>query len=157
LNTRTESIWLWESKKHQHAVQLQYVGLATDLASRINGYHHKLPLITRELEIWLGEVVPPRTPGRKIKVTDRILDLSEWAHAYFLQLPLNQRKTINPPDLPITVYNRWWKTDFKTPRKHRPHPDWPDVIDFIGQEYEAKLVWFGGPQVVQPSGDFRQS
>src|SRR6266498_833520 len=111
-------------QQYQHAVQLQYVGLATDLASRINGYHHKLPLITRELDIWLGEVVSPRTPGRKIKVTDRMLDLSEWAHAYFLQLPLNQRKTINPPDLPITVYNRWWKTDFETPRKHRPHPDW---------------------------------
>jgi len=30
------------------------------------------------------------------------------AYAYFLQLPLNERKRKNPPEHPITVYNRWW-------------------------------------------------
>jgi len=140
---------------YEREVQMQYVGLASDLASRINGYHHKLPEITRDLEIWLGEVVSPRTPGRKIKVTDRMLDLSEWSHAYFLQLPLNQRKKTNPPDLPITVYNRWWKTDFETPRRHHPHGGWPDLIEYLGDGYDAKLVWFGGQQLVQPVGDFR--
>lgn len=135
---------------------IQYVGLASDLKTRLNGCHHKLPLITRELQLWLGEVVSPRTPGRKIKVTDRMLDLTEWAHAYFLQLPLNDKKKSGPPDRPITVYNRWWRKDYVTPYRRRPHRDWPDVIDFMGTEYHAKIVWFGGRQLIQNALEFTQ-
>ena len=142
--------------KRQRSSRLQYVGLASNLSSRINGYHHKLEKITRDLEIWLGEVVSPRTPGKKLKVTDRMLDLSEWAHAYFLQLPLCERKTTNPPDGAITVYNRWWsKLADDAPRKKRPHEDWPDFIEFIGYEYDAKTVWFGRRQIVQQVDEFR--
>lgn len=142
--------------KRQRYSRLQYIGLASNLSSRINGYHHKLEKITRDLEIWLGEVVSPRTPGKKLKVTDRMLDLSEWAHAYFLQLPLCERKTANPPDGAITVYNRWWnKRSDDTPCKKRPHKDWPDFIEFIGPEYDAKTVWFGRRQTVQPVDEFR--
>jgi hypothetical protein len=114
-----------------------------------------LPLINRGRRIWLGEVISPRTPGKKMKVTDRMLDLAEWAHAYFLQLPLNDRKKATPPDFPITVYNRWWHSDLETPYLRRPHIDWPDIIDFLGMEYQAKLVWFGGSQIVQEVEEFR--
>jgi hypothetical protein len=141
--------------KYGRASHVQYIGLASDLRARINGYHHKLPLVTRDRGIWLGEVVSPRTPGRKIKVTDRMLDLVEWAHAYFLQLPLNERKKVNPPSHPITVYNRWWHRDFKTPYKQRPHRDWPDIIDFLGNDYDAKLVWFGIKQIVRKVSRFK--
>lgn len=141
----------------QRGAKLQYVGLASDLASRLNGYHHKLPRIERDLELWLGEVVSPRTPGRKIKVTDRMLDLAEWAHAYFLQLPLNTQKRSTPPDRPITVYNRWWRTDYETPYRRRPHRDWPDIIDYVDEGYDAKLVWFGGRQVVLPVSEYCDS
>lgn len=143
--------------KNQRASRLQYVGLASDLPTRLNGSHHKLPLITRDREIWLGEVVSPRTPGRKIKVTDRMLDLSEWAHAYFLQLPLNNKKKATPPDRAITVYNRWWKRDFVTPYKRRPHNSWPDMIDYVGPDYDAKLVWFGGKQLIQNPVTFKSN
>lgn len=143
--------------KNQRSSRLQYVGLASDLPSRLNGYHHKLPLITRDREIWLGEVVSLRTPGRKIKVTDRMLDLSEWAHAYFLQLPLNDKKKARPPDRAITVYNRWWRKDFETPYKRRPHRAWPDIIDYVDPEYDAKLIWFGGQQLVQEVTAFKES
>jgi len=141
--------------KNQRSSRLQYVGLAADLPARLNGYHHKLPLITREQAIWLGEVVSPRTPGRKIKVTDRMLDLSEWAHAYFLQLPLNNKKKAYPPDRPITVYNRWWRRDYETPYKKRPHKEWPDIIDYLGADYNAKLIWFGGKQLIQNPNAFK--
>ncbi|MBY0457937.1 MAG: hypothetical protein K2V38_11405 [Gemmataceae bacterium] len=140
--------------KHAWHSHLQYVGLASNLRARLNGTHHALPLITREMQLWLGEVASPRTPGRKIKTTDRMLDLAEWAHAYFLQLPLNTRKKATPPDRPITVYNKWWRTDFETPYLRRPHQEWPDLIDFLGLDYQAKLVWFGGSQLVQDVEDF---
>jgi hypothetical protein len=142
-------------RKYQRDSEIQYVGLASNLRARINGSHHTLPLITRDRELWLGEVASPRTPGRKIKTTDRMLDLAEWAHAYFLQLPLNTRKRASPPDRPITVYNRWWRTDFETPYRRRPHSEWPDIIDFLGCEYPVKLVWFGGGQVVQDVSEFK--
>lgn len=141
--------------KNQRTAHLQYVGLASNLPTRLNGKHHKLPKITRDLEIWLGEVVSPRTPGKKMKVTDRMLDLTEWAHAYFLQLRLNDRKKTNPPDRPVTVYNRWWRIDYETPYKQRPHKEWPDIIDFRGRDYDAKVVWFGGRQIVQEVKDFK--
>ena len=141
--------------KYQRESRIQYVGLASNLRSRINGFHHALPLITRDQELWLGEVASPRTPGRKIKTTDRMLDLAEWAHAYFLQVPLNTKKKATPPDRPITVYNRWWRTDFETPYRRRPHSEWPDIIDFLGYDYPAKLVWFGGRQLVQDVVEFK--
>ncbi len=141
--------------KHARTSHLQYVGLASDLKARMNGYHHKLPLIKRDLEIWLGELISPRTPGKKIKVTDRMLDLTEWAHAYFLQLPLNDKKKKNPPDRPITVYNRWWKKDFETPYRKRPHKGWPDIIDFAGNEYDSKVVWFGSRQKIRHASEFK--
>jgi len=84
--------------KRQRTPHLQYIGIANDLRERLNGKHHKIPEVTKDASIWLGEVMSPRTPGKKIKVTDRMLDLAEWAHAYFLQLPLNNRKKGSPPD-----------------------------------------------------------
>jgi len=141
--------------RSQRNIQLQYVGLASNLKARLNADHHRLPEISRDMSIWLGEVVSPRTPGKKIKVTDRMLDLAEWAHAYFLQLPLNKAKKANPPDRSITVYNRWWKTDFETPCRQRPHKNWPDIIDYIDKDYDAKLVWFGGRQIVQEAGAYK--
>ena len=133
----------------QRASQIQYVGLASNLRSRLSGNHHAIHKVTKDQKLWLGEIISPRTPGRKIKVTDRMLDLAEWAHAYFLQLPLNLKKKSKPPDRPIVVYNKWWRTDFETPHKRRPHVQWPDIIDYNGSEYAAKLVWFGGSQMVQ--------
>lgn len=134
--------------KYERSPHLQYIGIAKNLGTRLNGVHHKIPEVTREQSIWLGEVVSPRTPGKKIKVTDRMLDLAEWAHAYFLQLPLNTKKKNAPPDRPILVYNRWWQKDYETQYLKRPHREWPDIIDYCGPEYNAKVVWFGQKQIV---------
>ncbi|MBI4287323.1 MAG: hypothetical protein HY671_02705 [Chloroflexi bacterium] len=122
----------------------------------MNSDHHKLLEIKRDLEIWLGDVSSPRIPGKKIKVTDPLLDLAESAHVYFLQPRLNERKRVNPADRPITVYNRWWHKDFDTPFERVPYEDWPDVIDFLGARYPAKLIWFGGPQIVREVSAFKK-
>ncbi|MFG6159639.1 hypothetical protein ACGTNG_12605 [Halomonas sp. 1390] len=133
---------------------LQYVGLASRLHRRLRAPKHPLHKVTKEREIWLGEVVSPRTPGKKIKVTDRMLDLAEWSHAYFLQLPLNTQKRKTSPDRAIVTYNRWWKPDYETPYRKRPHRDWPDLIDFFADDYDAKIVWFGGRQIKAPVEEF---
>ena len=130
--------------KHQKSKAiLQYIGISNELSSRFQSKHTALLNVNRELKIWLGEIGSFGIPGKKTKVTNICLDYAEWAHAYFLELPLNERKTKNPPDRPVTVLNKWWQKDFETPRIKRPHPDWPDLIDFLGSDYGARVCWFG--------------
>lgn len=130
--------------QYQRRASLQYMGLASSLSRRLNNTHPKLEQVKNDASIWLGEVESPRTPGRKMKVTDRMLDLIEWAHIYFLELPLNEKKKQNPPDGQVVVYNRWWKTDYETRFENRPHADWPDLIDYSKGEADTRVVWFGG-------------
>ena len=143
------------ARKYQRIVQPQYVGIASNLSKRLKHDHHKLSQIARKQVLWLGEIATPRRSGRKIKGTDKMLDLAEWAHVYFLQLPLNERKKEQPPDYPITVYNRWWRQDYDTPYRRRPHRQWPDIIDFLDCDYPARIVWFGRRQIIRPVLDFK--
>jgi len=123
----------------------QYIGLSKTLGARLS-QHPKLPEITRGARIWLGEVATAETPGPKRKRTPESLDSTEWLHAYFLKLPLNERKKWTPPQRPATVLNRWWRTDRESPWVKRPHPLWPDLFDYLGPDLPARLVWFGGKQ-----------
>jgi len=133
---------------YQRTVSLQYIGLASLLSRRLTAPHHKIGLVTKDTKLWIGSVASPRTPGRKIKVTDKMLDLVVWAHIYYLQLPLNSKKRATPPDYPIMILNRWWTQDGEKQRRQRPHSKWPDLIDVVGEEYKTKIVWFGGRQTV---------
>lgn len=125
--------------------QPQYIGLSKNLAARLAN-HHKLPDITRDAKIWLGEVATAEPSGQRQKTTSACLDYAEWLHAFFLQLPLNDKKKINPPNRSVTALNRWWRTDYETPWIRRPHPLWPDLIDFAGSDLPAKIIWFGKKQ-----------
>jgi hypothetical protein len=42
--------------------------------------------------------------------------------------------------------NRWFRHDDWGARKNRPHPDWPDLIDFPADELPTRAIWFGGRQ-----------
>lgn len=120
--------------------KLLYVGISGALDNRITTQHEKLSYISGEPTIWLGEIASYGVPCR---ASQNLLHLAEWATAYFLQLPLNNKKTYNPPNYPVTVVNRWWKRDYKTRRIQRPHAGWPDVFDFPGREYGARVGWLG--------------
>jgi hypothetical protein len=102
--------------------------------------------VTHDPEYWLGEIATAEPSGRRMKVTKATLDYAEWLHARFLHLPLNEKKTKRVPRRSVTVLNRWWCEDYETPRRHRPHPDWPDLIDFPSFELPARVIWFGGRQ-----------
>ncbi|MCB1565302.1 MAG: hypothetical protein KDI78_06670 [Xanthomonadales bacterium] len=130
--------------KHQKAAATpQYVGLSKNIASRLRN-HSKLPDITRDTKIWLGEVATAGVPGKSRKKTQTTIDLAEWALSYFMKLPLNTKKRKNPPDRAMTLLNRWWRIDYETPWRKRPHQQWPDLIDYVDPEYPARIVWFGG-------------
>lgn len=132
--------------KGERRLAMQYVGIGEAMHTRLNDRHHKLSLITRERRIWLGEIATAEPSGKKMKVTRTTLDYAEWLHALYLGLPLNDKKTKREPGRGVTVLNRWFaSSDFDAPRR-RPHPDWPDLIDFPGYGLPARAVWFGRRQ-----------
>lgn len=128
-------------------IRLKYAGLAKRLANRLSKDHHIIAKLKIDMQVWLGEVASPRISGKKTKPTDTLLSLSEWTLAYFIPLPLNDRKKKNPPPEDIIVYNRWWKatTDYSSP-SCRPRASWPDIIDFHevnDEKWRCRIVWFG--------------
>lgn len=158
-----DGLYLCLGKTGQQRQQaIQYIGISKSLSGRLTSAHHKLGKVSslreetaiRDMKIWLGEIVTAEPSGKKVKVTKATLDSAEWLHAHFLRLPLNDRKTKKLPDRNATVLNRWYKTDFDTPRRNRPHPDWPDLIDFPDHSLPARAVWFGGRQRVFPATNY---
>lgn len=123
---------------------IQYIGIGRRLSTRLHKEHHKLRRVVKDVEIWLGEVGTPEPSGIKLKATKTTLDYAEWLHARFMAIPLNDRKTKSAPNRSVTVLNRWWKIDYQTMRRNRPHKDWPDLIDFPAYDLPARTVWFGG-------------
>lgn len=140
-------------KRYERKNNLQYIGIGTQIHTRLNDRHHKLTGIVRDQAIWLGEVVTSEPSGRKLKVTRPTLDYAEWLHVRFLNLPSNEKKKSSDPNIGATVLNRWWHTDYERMRRNRPHPDWPDLIDFAGPGRRARMVWFGGKQRLVDTGE----
>lgn len=132
--------------KYERKTKMQYIGIGTNVASRLKEDHHKLNLVVNDRKIWLGEISTAEPSGRKLKVTPATLDFTEWMHARFLQLPLNEMKKKGLPTRIVTVLNRWFKTDYQTIRSNRPIPEWPDLLDYPDYGNPARLVWFGGKQ-----------
>jgi hypothetical protein len=127
-------------QKFERWRKIQYIGLG-DLTDRLDEDHPALGKIVKGRQIWLGEPISMGIPGPKQKDTDPLLDLVEWSHAYFLELPLNEKKRRQPPDKPVTVVNRWWRCDGVTVYRKRPHGDWPVLIDYAGDDGPVRVAW----------------
>ncbi len=144
--------------KGNHKRKPQYIGISNGgLCGRAsNPAHHKLKTLDPHTTFWLGEIATAEPAGKRQQATRTTLSYAEWLHAYFMHLPLNEKKTKKLPPNPVTVLNRWWKGDFCTPYLKRPHPDWPDLIDFMGLDFRARKVWFKAPhQTVIPASELR--
>lgn len=133
---------------YERDIAPQYIGIGSSLHTRLTEDHHKLSQLKGTTTIWLGEVLTATPPGKAIKWTPAPLDYSEWLHAHFMCLPLNEKKTKSLPPRSVTVLNRWFKIDYETPYLKRPHSQWPDLIDFQSAELPARAVWFGGKQKI---------
>ena len=126
-------------KKYEHGEsRLQYIGIADLLYGRLKGQHDKIPTVTRDQELWLGEIVSAWGSGRAR------LELVEWAYIYFLDIAQNLRKKRNPPPQEITIINRWWPKNFDSIRVKRPHRAWPDIIDYSIECEVATVGCLGG-------------
>lgn len=133
-------------RPYQRKPSMQYIGIGDSVHTRMKHDHHKLKEVTRDRAIWLGDIATAEPSGKKLKVTKATLDYAEWLHARFMQLPLNEKKTKALPPRSVTVLNRWWKTDYVTIRRNRPHRDWPDLIDYPDYDLPARMIWFGDRQ-----------
>lgn len=141
-------------RRYQRTSSLQYVGLSTDPESRFTNQHHKLPEVTRNFKVWIGQVVSHSIAGRRAQHQPSshsvAVGLAEWMLAYFLQLPLNVQKRANPPPDSAVLLNRWFNPDFATRRKQRVYDDWPDFLEFEidphNGEVFAQLNWFATRQ-----------
>ena len=142
--------------ENQTVARPQYIGIGSTLANRLNERHHALRQIAGR-NLWLGQVVTAEPGGRKQKATQATLDFAEWLHARFMQLPLNQKKKKTFPDRGVTVLNRWWRPDYETAHRRRPHPEWPDLIDVPHYGLPARAVWFGGKQRLFDPNDYAAS
>lgn len=137
-----EGLYLAYGKcERQQNPRLQYVGVASDLSTRVREDHEKLSLITRELQIWLGEIGSHGKSGaRRNSSIPASIDLAEWAIAYFLELPLNIKKTERPPYDPVTVTSRWFDLS-ENLLAVPPFDEFPVTIDFIGKDFGARIQY----------------
>ncbi|MGF7162826.1 hypothetical protein FHS85_004481 [Rhodoligotrophos appendicifer] len=138
----------------QTQAQLQYIGISTLLYKRVRIGRLHFKKIISDHQFWLGEITTAEPPGKKIKVSKSTLKYAEWLHARFLNLPFNVMKTKTIPDRSVTVLNRWFDTTYDN-ISERPHPDWPDLIDFPSYGLPARAVWFGSRQEIFSAPAYR--
>jgi hypothetical protein len=136
-----EGLYAAIGHRPQGALALLYMGVGANLHQRLNSNHHKLNRLPLH-SLWLGEVSVAGVPGRRKKKINPHLDIVEWATAYFLRLPFNERKSKSPPPNSCVVVNRWWGTDYEKQVK-RPVAGWADIIEYDSVRGTANLVWFG--------------
>ncbi|MBZ0263484.1 hypothetical protein K8I28_02335 [bacterium] len=140
-NDYTEGLYLaYGREAHQKKDWIQYVGVSQNLYDRLKKPHQMYTQLTQKCEIWLGEIDSYKPSSRKRSNHSNILELTEDALIYFLQPGLNWSKYVNPPTTPITVFNRWWQTDYVTPYKKKPIKDWQDIIEFWGRDEGARII-----------------
>lgn len=133
----------------QSLPKLQYVGITKGFERRMNTRHKVRTTIADEgLSIYIGEVPLKRYQDEKASHHHKgftiPVNLAESALAFFLQLPLNSDKRCSRPRDSVVLLNRWWKTDIDTRSRRRPHPDWPDFIEYDEVSDTGSVVWHGG-------------
>ncbi len=137
------------SRRGQAKTHLQYVGITKDLTKRFDGKHPiQLLLNAKSLRLYVGIVTSQAVAGKKAarhaKRFSIALYLAESALAFLLELPLNKDKRCNPPKDSIVVVNRWYRQDFYTRRRRRPHSSWPDLVEYDYDEGIGDIAWHGG-------------
>lgn len=134
----------------QKTAHIQYVGITLDFTVRLGTGHTIRQYVQEEgLSLYLGVISSQAIAGKRAsyqnKKHDRLVYLAESAMAFFLALPLNRNKRCSPPKDSVVVFNRWWKIsdDGEVRKWRRPHPDWPDFIEYDEYSEAGSVVWHG--------------
>jgi hypothetical protein len=129
---RGNGLYLFTGKRsYERNEQIQYCGITEGLYKNRFKQHHKLFEITRELGIWLGEIVYPQDPTRTH------LEIAESIIVYFWQPNLNERKKVYPPK-PTALISHWFKPD-GAPRFNQLsiYADLHDVLCWDGELWRS--------------------
>lgn len=135
--------------RRQKNASMQYVGITTGFTTRLNTKHKIREFIKEEgLSIYIGSVSSQAVSGRRARHQHKKFSvpvyLAESAMAFFLQLPLNSDKRCSPPKDGVVLLNRWWGVDMVTRKQRRPHPDWPDFIEYDDYSVTGSVAWHSG-------------
>lgn len=85
-------LYLFAGKqKYQREDDIQYFGITKDKFKNRFKNHHKIDQITRDLQVWLGEITYPSDFAREH------LETAESIMVYFWGASLNERKKYTPP------------------------------------------------------------
>ena len=99
-------------KKYQRRDHIQYCGITAGLfRNRLSQKHHVLPEITRNLNVWLGQIAYPSRFKR------HHLELAEHCIIHFLWPPCNKTKLYKFP-LQAWIISQWF-TRAGVPRINR--------------------------------------
>lgn len=135
----------------QKTAHIQYVGITLDFTVRMGTGHTIRQHVKEErLSLYLGVVSSQAIAGKRAAYQnqkhDRLVYLAESAIAFFLALPLNRNKRCSPPKESVIVFNRWWRYvgDDEVRKWRRPHPEWPDFIEYDACSGAGSVVWHGG-------------
>lgn len=120
-------------RKYQREDEIQYCGITKGIFSKRFSQHHKMPEISNNLNIWLGEVVYPNEDN----LSRKHLEMAESIIVYFWQPPLNERKKYNPPS-PTTIISHWFNKNDK-PRFNQLsiYKNLHDVISWDGEYWRT--------------------
>ncbi|NIC06554.1 hypothetical protein [Billgrantia bachuensis] len=117
-------------RKYERNEQIQYCGITESLYKNRFKQHHKIFEITRDLGVWLGEVVYPQEHSYSLEIAESII-------VYFWQPNLNERKRIYPPR-PTALLSHWFKND-GAPRYNQLsiYADLHDVLCWDGELWRS--------------------
>ena len=74
---------------------MQYVGIGSNVQNRIKADHHKLQYVTRDRNIWLGEVATPEPSGKKKKINESNARLCRMGLSILFRITIESEEAIN--------------------------------------------------------------
>ncbi|MHB1334078.1 MAG: hypothetical protein ACYCY1_15925 [Sulfuriferula sp.] len=118
-------------QKYERVSEIKYCGITKNTLKKRFNVHHKLKLISRDLNIWFGSIVYPNDHSRNH------LEIAEKIIIYFWQPCLNDRKRYSPPK-PTTLISQWFKKD-GAPRINQlsVYKELHDVLSWDGKHWRS--------------------
>ncbi|MEI6707837.1 MAG: hypothetical protein WCK96_11960 [Methylococcales bacterium] len=117
-------------KYKQEDSDIQYFGITEKkYKERFSDKNHPIHDITRDLKIWLGEVIYPQNFELKhLKTAEAIM-------IYYWQPNLNTQNKPYPPR-PTTIVSHWFKKD-GSPRINQVYKNLHDVMSWDGEYWRT--------------------
>lgn len=124
-------LYLLDGKqRYERKSDIQYFGITEqEYRKRFSDKSHKIHDITRDLKIWLGEIIYPQNFEREhLKTAEAIM-------IYYWQPNLNTQNKPYPPR-PTTIVSHWFKKDGSA-RVNQVYKNLHDVMSWDGEYWRT--------------------